>query len=318
MDSQKIFKFLADKAKKKEKTALVTVTNVQGSSIRNPGDHMGVSESGEFSGSFSGGCIEAAVVAEAQNAIIQGEPRLVRFGKGSPYLDIKLPCGGGLDLLFFPIKNDTFSKPAVEAFEKREPFQIGLPAGAEDILFQPLAASKIEAQKIEKREGCLWVGHYPHPKLLIIGHGGPVHSLARQAHAFGATIEIFTPDILLANDLRAASFNAKSFKTMGHTSLIQSDQWTAIVFLFHDHDWEGVLLAHALRNPHFYIGAMGSKIAHTNRRHILKDLGVSGKKIDTIHGPIGLFHSSGDPDTLALSILGEIIQQYHIRCGPDR
>ena len=126
-------------------------------------------------------------------------------------------------------------------------------------------------------------------------HDGPVHSLARQAHAFGATVEIFTPDILLANDLRAASFNAKSFKTMGHTSIIQSDQWTAIVFLFHDHDWEGLLLTHALRNPHFYIGAMGSKIAHANRRHILKDLGVSDKKIDTIHGPIGLSILPGIP-----------------------
>lgn len=314
MNSQNIFKFLAKKAENREKTALITVANVEGSSLRNPGDHMGVSENGDFSGSLSGGCIETAVVAEAQNTIIQGEPRLVRFGEGSPYLDIKLPCGGGLDLLFFPIRNDTVSKPAIDAFVKRKPFQIGLPAGGEDIIFQPLAASR----KIEEREGCLWVGHYPRPKLLIIGHGAAVLSLARQADALGATIDILTSDTILANELRAASFEAKILKTMSDTSFIQSDQWTAIVFLFHDHDWEGVLLAHALKHPHFYIGAMGSKITHANRRNILKDLDVSDNKIDTIYAPIGLFHSSGDPDTLALSVLGQIMQQYHIRCSLDR
>ncbi|VAV87496.1 Xanthine and CO dehydrogenases maturation factor, XdhC/CoxF family, partial [hydrothermal vent metagenome] len=114
MDSHQIFKFLTEKAETGEKAALVTVTKVEGSSIRNPGAHMGVSENGEFVGSLSGGCIEDAVVAEAQDAIKQGKPRSVRFGAGSPYIDIKLPCGGGLDILFFPIKKDTFSKSAVD------------------------------------------------------------------------------------------------------------------------------------------------------------------------------------------------------------
>lgn len=312
MDSHQIFKFLAEKAETGEKAALVTVTKVEGSSIRNPGAHMGVSENGEFVGSLSGGCIEDAVVAEAQDAIKQGKPRSVRFGAGSPYIDIKLPCGGGLDILFFPIKKDTFSKSAVDAFARREPFQIGLPVSGEEIIFRSLAA----ARKIEERDGCVWIGYHPCPKILIIGHGAAVRSLARQARVFGATIEILTSDARLAAELLATSFDTKHLKTTGDTVAIQSDEWTAIIFLFHDHDWEGVLLPHALKQPHFYIGAMGSKIAHANRCNMLKNLGVSDKKIDTVHGPVGLFHSSCDPDTLALSVLGQTMQQYHIRCGP--
>ena len=49
---------------------------------------------GSFVGSLSGGCIENAVVAEACEALADGRGRIVRFGAGSPYLDIRLPCGG--------------------------------------------------------------------------------------------------------------------------------------------------------------------------------------------------------------------------------
>lgn len=62
--------------------------------MRNPGTIMGVAQDGSFAGSLSGGCIENAVVAEALEALKEDAPRMVRFGAGSPYLDIKLPCGG--------------------------------------------------------------------------------------------------------------------------------------------------------------------------------------------------------------------------------
>ena len=38
--------------------------------------------------------------------------------------------------------------------------------------------------------------------------------------------------------------------------------------------------------------------------------GVSAEAIATIRAPIGLFHSSRDPHTLALSTLGEVIRTY--------
>ena len=38
--------------------------------------------------------------------------------------------------------------------------------------------------------------------------------------------------------------------------------------------------------------------------------GVIQKMIDTIRAPIGVFHSSRDPQTLALSTLAEVIRAY--------
>ena len=66
----------------------------------------------------------------------------------------------------------------------------------------------------------------------------------------------------------------------------------------------------ALRQPHFYIGAMGGRKAHAFRSEALQMRGVSEAEIATIRAPIGLFHSSRDPQTLALSTLGEVIRTY--------
>ena len=104
MDNRRVFQFLNDCLTKGETAVLVTVIAVEGSSMRGPGTHMGVAVDGSFVGSLSGGCIENAVVAEALEALQAGEARTVRFGSGSRYIDIKLPCGGGLDIHFLPSK----------------------------------------------------------------------------------------------------------------------------------------------------------------------------------------------------------------------
>ena len=51
-----------------------------------------------FAGSISGGCLEQALTEEAQIAMKEGANRTLRYGTGSPYLDVRLPCGGGIDL----------------------------------------------------------------------------------------------------------------------------------------------------------------------------------------------------------------------------
>ena len=117
MDQRRIFAFLKDRIAAGQACALVTVLAVEGSAMRNPGTHMAVSEDGSFAGSLSGGCIENAVVAEACAALTQRQPRIVRFGAGSPYLDIRLPCGGGLDIHFQPLADGMVARDCLAAIE---------------------------------------------------------------------------------------------------------------------------------------------------------------------------------------------------------
>jgi xanthine dehydrogenase accessory factor len=77
------------------RVALVTLVGIEGTTSRSIGTQMAVADDGRSIGPLSGGCIEAAIVAEARDALRAGAARVVRFGVGSPYIDVRLPCGGG-------------------------------------------------------------------------------------------------------------------------------------------------------------------------------------------------------------------------------
>ena len=75
--------------------ALATVVATWGSSPRPVGSQLAVSDKQEMEGSVSGGCIEGAVVLEAQKVIADGKPRLLDFGVTNEQAwEVGLACGG--------------------------------------------------------------------------------------------------------------------------------------------------------------------------------------------------------------------------------
>jgi xanthine/CO dehydrogenase XdhC/CoxF family maturation factor len=75
--------------------ALATVVTTWGSSPRPVGSQLAVSDRQEMEGSVSGGCIEGAVVLEAQQVIADGKPRLLDFGVTNEQAwEVGLACGG--------------------------------------------------------------------------------------------------------------------------------------------------------------------------------------------------------------------------------
>lgn len=89
---------------------------------------MAISQSGANIGCFSGGCVEAAVIAEAMDVLETGRARLIRFGAGSRYIDIRLPCAGGIDLLFTPDPDSDIVSAIVCGLAERMPTSIALDA----------------------------------------------------------------------------------------------------------------------------------------------------------------------------------------------
>ena len=79
-----------------ERVAVATVVTMYGSAPRRPGAKLAVSESGELSGSVSGGCVEPAVVHSAMEVIETGEPQMLEFGisEEENFEKIGLSCGG--------------------------------------------------------------------------------------------------------------------------------------------------------------------------------------------------------------------------------
>jgi xanthine dehydrogenase accessory factor len=82
---------------------------------------------------------------------------------------------------------------------------------------------------------------------------------------------------------------------------------TAVVLLTHDPKLDDPALHIALKSEAFYIGALGSKKTHQQRKERLKNSGFTEKQIDRVYGPIGLDIGASSPEEIAISILSEVI-----------
>jgi xanthine/CO dehydrogenase XdhC/CoxF family maturation factor len=81
------------------KVALATVIATWGSSPRPVGSQLAVDDSGRMVGSVSGGCIEGAVVKEAEEIMAGAKPRLLDFGiTNEQAWEVGLACGGKLQV----------------------------------------------------------------------------------------------------------------------------------------------------------------------------------------------------------------------------
>ena len=305
-----ILRFLSEAHARGEETALVTITDVIGQGARSPGTHIAVSSSGASIGSLSGGCVEAAAICEALEAIKAGGASTIRFGAGSPYIDIRLPCGGAMDLLIVPNPPITVVADAISRLERRETVALQL--------------SRTGAMSLgtDSEPATGWVGetfpavHRPDLRLVILGQGAETICLARFAVAFGADVVVISPDDAIVAEAALLGVNAQTLQRQGRSDHLIGDPFSAAVFLFHDHAWETDLLVQALDQDFFLIGAMGSHATQKRRMENLRLQGVGQEKRASILGPIGLIPGARDPQTLALSILSQIVARYEERCAP--
>jgi xanthine dehydrogenase accessory factor len=301
-DAIALFGFLIEAANRGERSALVTITDVEGGSSREPGTHLAVTESGQWYGSLSGGCVEAAVVAEAQRVIRAGQAEQIRFGAGSRYIDIRLPCGGAIDLLISPMPAPEVIIAAHDRLGARRSVALALsPDGAVRLIPEDCGSEP------GWRTGLFIAIHHPDLRLLIAGHGAECAALARLGVSYGACVELFSPDDAIIAVGRSLGIASVALKAPSQVDDLRADEHSAVVLLYHDHDWETGLLIHALAQDPFYIGAMGSARTHGLRLEALQSRGIGRADLDRVRGPIGLIASARDPETLALSVLGEIV-----------
>lgn len=152
--------------------------------------------------------------------------------------------------------------------------------------------------------------HDPSLKLFVIGQGEETDAVAMLALTYGAQAVVLTPDAALAATCIRRGAEAHVLQVQAPSPWLAADPWSAVLLLFHDHEWETQLLAQALDQEPFYIGAMGSPGTHARRLDALRALGVAEARLVRITGPVGLIPSTREPETLALSALAQIVSRY--------
>ena len=84
--------------------ALATVVKTWGSSPLPVGSQLVIDDNYAFAGSVSGGCIEGAVIEEAQLVIKNGETKLLNFGIDNERAwEVGLSCGGDIEIFLEPL-----------------------------------------------------------------------------------------------------------------------------------------------------------------------------------------------------------------------
>lgn len=287
--------------------ALVIITHTEGGAVRAPGALLAVSETKSL-GYISGGCIDADVILQARASLIDGAPKALRYGAGSPFVDLPLPCGGAIDVLILPNPDMTQILTAHETLLAREPLHVLVTPDRRFICDEPMMSAQ-----------GLRFSYAPKLRIRIAGRGCDALAVAKLSRVAGFETVLQIVDEDDAED--ASNAGIGSIERLHAPSDLrdsQDDAWTAFVLLFHDQDWEIPLLRQALQGPAFYLGAVGSKRTHERRCQALRGVGVSEAQIARIHGPIGLVPSLRDASMLTISILAEIVDAFKQVGAPRR
>ncbi|SMO56565.1 XdhC family protein [Paracoccus laeviglucosivorans] len=260
--------------------ALAVITGIEGASYRPIGAVMAIDATGHSWGSLSSGCIERDVIMHAQAALADSQPRRLRYGRGSPFIDLTLPCGGGLDVLILPRPDRRALGHAATALAERRPASLTL-------------------------GDTITLHIQPELRLLVFGKGPEAPCFAALATAAGYPTELHTPD----NETRQGLAQAHPMPAPRWPTDLRIDARTAVTLFFHDHDWEPPLLAYALKSPALYVGAQGSLRAHRARIAALTAMGLSQAQTDRLASPFGLIPSVRDPRSLAASVLAQVLER---------
>jgi xanthine dehydrogenase accessory factor len=291
------------------RATLVTLVGIEGSSPRRLGAQMAVAEDGSAAGHISGGCLEGALIAEAQIAMRERVNRLTRYGKGSKYIDIVLPCGSAFDIYFDQDPPSSVIERTCAELEARRSAALAMNfRTGETRLITGRTAGVTGAGTA--RQGDAFVRFYaPGLRLAIAGAGPAVLSLGLLAQAVDIRVQILSPEAALVAEARARGLEASELVAGHALPDLALDASTAAVLLFHDHAWELPILPAFLDSPCFYLGAVGSHRTHENRKAALAKAGIGPAAIARLRAPAGLMPHAKQPRELAVSILGEIVSE---------
>jgi xanthine dehydrogenase accessory factor len=312
-------------AKANHLVALATVTRTWGSAPRPAGSQMAVREDGAFTGSVSGGCVEGAVIGEAQAALKDGVVRNLSFGvSNEDAWAVGLACGGTIEINVTPVLQPRQKHTLSELLEARAQHRAAvlateLSSGEERIVYlgqsgsgaladAAIAAARSDQSATVEADGKKWFLTVFNPPLdlAIIGAVHIAQPLARMALLADYAVRIIDPrtafatserfpDVALSNDWPDEALASKPLR-----------ERSAIVALTHDPKLDDPALDAALKSQAFYIGALGSRSTHAKRLERLKAHGFTSEQLSRIRGPIGLDIGARSPAEIAIAILAEM------------
>lgn len=293
--------------------ALATVVQTWGSAPRRVGAQLVVSGDGRLEGSVSGGCVEGAVVMEAQEALADGKHRVLEYGvSDGDAFAVGLACGGTIRVLVEPAGGSMpvdLLADLVAAQKARDQvaYEVNLTTGIGAVLREAYPERmRLDRSGVEEDGETFVAVHNPPLKLIVVGAVHIAQALVPMAQLAGYDAAVIDPRAAFASPDRFPGVTLLEDWPDEAVAALGLDARTALVLLTHDPKLDDPALEAGLRQKCFYIGALGSKRTHAKRVERMLAAGFGAQDIERIHGPVGLDIGAAGPAEIAVAILAEM------------
>lgn len=328
------------------RVVVATLVERLGSAPLDPGAQMLIDDSGRIEGSVTGGCIEAALVEEAQTILGGGPARLITYGISDEVAaGVGLMCGGTVSVFIHEPRPEARRplEEAAAAIGEGLPVAVatlldGDAAGSKMVVFADRVAGGLGAGELLDHavandargfleEGISTIRRYgkggetmgaeisvyiqafsTRPEMIIFGAIDFSAAMAKIAAELGFIVTIV--------DARAPFLASPRFSESAEVVVEWPDEFLAnhplgprdaVLVFTHDPKFDEPALVAALAGKAGYVGALGSRRTHEKRLARLREGGVPEADLARIHSPVGLDLGARTPAETAISILGEMI-----------
>jgi xanthine dehydrogenase accessory factor len=324
--------------------AVATVVRTSGSTPQVVGAKLLADDLGRLVGTLGGGCVEADAVEEARRVLESGEPSLRDYELTEELAyDTGLVCGGTMwiaiehgrqatraanrDLLDDLLLASRGGSPValITLLERRgrEYATAGrmlvesagsvtgslgeLDARAVALARETLERGTARVVRLDDERELLLEPVTSRPTLLQIGAGHVGLAVARMARLLDFRVVVVDDRPEFANRERIPEADEVVCADMVRALEKLEVAWnTFVVVATRGHKMDAHALRAAVRTPARYVGLVGSKRKTILIERMLREEGVPGERIRTVHAPIGLDLGGRTPAEIALAILAEI------------
>ncbi|MEM9835188.1 MAG: XdhC family protein [Bacteroidota bacterium] len=337
-----------------EKAALATVVHVEDSSYRRVGARMLVTESGQYVGGISGGCLEGDALRRAKTAILKNTPSVVTYDTrdgDNHQIGVGLGCEGKIDVLFTPL-NETDKHPirVLESLtHQRHPTVLmqvvgkdlaTIPEGMNGLLYTVDDAVHLAedygfhlgdvtysielVMDFQRSQSYFILGkaqehykvlfEYIRPETRLIIVGDN-YDITPLAHIAHEMGWIIEVVGLRRKFNKSVYALANEVRSYQELSAVSLDASTCVVLMTHDYDKDLLALRHFLPLQPAYLGLLGPRKRMDKLHQELLPDGLDLREYPHLYSPVGLEVGAETPEEIAVSILAEMIAAMREKSG---
>jgi xanthine dehydrogenase accessory factor len=340
---EELFEDIEKLAHAEKRVAMATLVATRGTSPKREGAKMWVGEEGRILGSVTiGGCVDARVIAESEQALTSFQSRLVEMKLGNEDAwEIGFSCAGDLDVLIEPVdltrrdnvvelyravrtavdrgKRAVIATPLRDTSRKLLIGEDGETAGSLGTPELDRAAQELAPQMMRRgMSSTVSLGadslpvffevHGPLPALIVFGASHVAMPLVSLGHDLGLKTVVVDGRPRFATRERFPDVDRLLIGIPSEIAeTLSYTSSTFVVLTAHDYKYDLPVLRVVLPARPAYVGLLGSRRRGAAIKQFLREDGMDESLLDQLHVPTGLDIGAETAAEIALSILAEAV-----------